>query len=327
MVSEIQTSRAGTSAEKKPKYRSKRRDLLDPAAEQRGLKVSIGATVVIGVMGIGGGLMMGSRAIMFDGMYSFVDVLLTCGALAVSKLVVREPTQQFQFGYWHLEPMVGSVQSAILVTACLYGAVNAVQGLIGGGYEVSFGWGALWSGIMGAAGMTMAVYIGRLAQVQRSLLLEIDYRSWLLSGVLSLALLVAYGLAFALQDTAYQGWAPYIDPAMLLVLSVALLPMPLKVLFDAMRDVLRVAPEGLDRQVRLVMDELVRERGFTRYTSYVSQMGRLQFVEIHILVPRGFTIGTVDTVDGLRREISGRLGATWPEVWLTVDMTANSEWI
>lgn len=328
MASQAQTSPiTGTSSTKKPKYRATRRDLLDPAVEQRALKVSIAATVVIGVMGIGAGLMIGSRAIMFDGMYSFVDVMLTFGSLAVSKLVTREPSKLFQFGYWHFEPMVGAVQAAILATACLYGVINAVQALLGGGYDVSFGYGVLWAGAMGVLGMAMAAYINRLARSQRSLLLEIDYRSWLLSGVLSLALLASYGIAIWLKDTAYREFVPFIDPLMLLLLSLALLPMPVKILSEAMRDVLEVAPEELDRQVHAVMGELVRDRGFLKYSSYVSQVGRVRFVEIHILVPPGFRVETVDAVDNLRREIEKRLDAAWPHVWLTVDMTANPEWI
>jgi cation diffusion facilitator family transporter len=309
------------------KRRTTRQDLLDPAIEQWALKVSIAATSLIGVMGIAGGLMIGSRAIMFDGMYSFVDVILTFGSLAVSRLVTREPSRQFQFGYWHLEPMVGAVQSALLATACLYGVVDAIQALLSGGYDVSFGSGAIWVGVMGVLGMAMAAYINWLARSQRSLLLEIDYRSWLLSGVLSLALLASYGIAIWLKDSTYRHWVPYIDPAMLLLLSLALLPMPVKTLFDAMRDVLEVAPEELDRKVHLVMDQLVRERGFLKYSSYVSQVGRVRFVEIHILVPRGFKVHTVDDVDNLRRELETQLDAAWPQVWLTVDMTANQEWI
>jgi cation diffusion facilitator family transporter len=316
-----------TSTTEEPKRRTRRRDLLDPAVEQRTLKVSIAASALIGVMGIGGGLSIGSRAIMFDGMYGFVDVMLTFGSLAVSKLVTREPSPQFQFGYWHLEPMVGAIQSAILATACLYGVVNAILALMSGGYDVAFGYGALWAGVMSVLGMAMAAYINWRARSQRSLLLEIDYRSWLLSGVLSLALLASYGTAIWLRDTAYREWVPYIDPAMLLVLSFALLPMPVKILYDAMRDVLEVAPEELDRRVRALMDELARDRGFLKYSSYVSQVGRVRFIEIHILVPRGFKVGTVDTVDSLRREIETRLDAAWPHVWLTVDMTANAEWI
>lgn len=316
-----------TSPRRTTKYRNRRADLLDPAAEQRALLLSIVATAFIGMMGIGGGLVIGSRAILFDGMYSVVDILLTCGALGVSKLVIREPSQHFQFGYWHLEPVIGAIQSAILATACLYGVANAVQGLIGGGYDVDHGYGAVWAAVMGASGVVMALYIRRIARLQRSLLLEVDYRSWLLSGLLSLTLLVAYGIALALADTPYRQLVPYIDPAMLLILCLALLPMPLKILFDTSRDILRVAPQELDAKVRAVMDELVEERGYLNYTSYVSQVGRVRFVEIHILVPPGFHVGTVDEVDALRHLIATRLDATWPEVWLTVDMTAKPKWI
>lgn len=300
---------------------------MESMSEQRALKLSIIVTMVIGVAGVVGGFVIDSQAIMFDGMYSFVDVLLTAGALAVSKLVTREPSRQFQFGYWHLEPMIGAVQAAILATACLYGVINAIQALISGGYYVAFGYGTLWAGVMAALGMAMAAYINRVARSQRSLLLEIDYRSWLLSGMLSLALLASYGIALWLEETPYRDWVPLVDPTMLLLMSLALLPMPVKILLGAMEDVLEVAPEALDRQVHAVMNELVRERGFLKYTSYVSQVGRVRFVEIHILVPPGFQVGTVDTVDNLRREIATRLDAAWPQVWLTVDMTANPEWI
>ena len=180
---------------------------------------------------------------------------------------------------------------------------------------------------MGAVGVAMALYIKRIAHLQRSLLLEVDYRSWLLSGLLSLSLVIAYGAALALVDTPYQQWVPYIDPAMLLAMCLVLMPMPLKILFATSRDLIRLAPQELDQQVRAVMDALVQERGFRQYTSYVSQVGRVRFVEIHILVPPGFPVGTVDEVDALRQHIASQLDATWPQVWLTVDMTAKPDWI
>jgi cation diffusion facilitator family transporter len=328
MATDCQSNTSLTASTKNVSKRpAPRNDLPDPTAEQRALKVSIAATVLIGAIGIAGGLAIGSRAIAFDGMFSFVDILLTCGSLAVSKLVTREPSRQFQFGYWHFEPMVGAVQSAVLATACLYGVINAIQALISDSYDVSFGYGTFWAAVMGVVGMAMAAYIRRHARFQQSLLLEIDYRSWLLSGVLSLALCASYVVAMWLEDSPYRTWVPYIDPIMLLVLSFALLPTPLKILLEALRDVMEVAPEDLDRQVHTVMADLVRDRGFLKYTSYVSQVGRVRFVEIHILVPRGFRVKTVDMVDNLRMEIAARLDAAWPHVWLTVDVTANPDWI
>ena len=300
---------------------------MGPTSEQGALKLSIVVTALTGLAGIAAGFMIGSRAIMFDGMYSFVDVMLTFGALAVSKLLIQEPTRRFQFGYSHLEPLVGVVESAVLATACVYAVINALQGLASGGHAVSYGFGLVWAGIMSVSGMAMAVYMGRLARAQGSILLEVDARGWLLSGLLSMALLAAFGIAVALEDSAYSRWIPYVDPAVLLCMSVALLPVPLKTLFATLRHVLEMAPKDLDQRVRSVLDSLMRERGFSRYSSHVAQVGRVRFIEIHILVPADFRVETVQAVDDIRREIAVRLEASWPQTWLTVDLTADPEWM
>jgi cation diffusion facilitator family transporter len=300
---------------------------MNPALEQRALKVSILVTALTGLAGIAAGFLIGSRAIIFDGMYSFVDVMLTFGALTVSKLLIQEPTRRFQFGYSHLEPLAGAVESAILVTVCIYAAINGVQGLMSGGNVVSYGFGLIWAGALCVSGMAMALYIGRLARAQDSILLTVDARGWIMSGLLSLALLVAYSIALALENSAYSHWVPYVDPAVLLCMSLGLLPIPLKSLFATVRDVLELAPKELDRRVRSVLDTLTKERGFLRYSSHVAQVGRVRFVEIHILVAPDFRVETVRMVDDIRREIAARLDASWPQTWLTVDLTADPEWI
>jgi cation diffusion facilitator family transporter len=300
---------------------------MGPTTEQGALKLSILVTALMGLTGVAAGFMIGSGAIMFDGIYSFVDVMLTFGALAVSKLLNQEPTKRFQFGYWHLEPLVGVIESAILVTACVYAIINALQGLKSGGHSVSYGFGLVWAGIMCVSGVAMAAYVGRLARDQGSILLKVDSRGWLLSGLLSLALLVAYSIAVALDNSAYSHWVPYVDPAVLLCMSLALLPIPLKTLTAAIREVLEVAPQDLDQSVRSVLDDMTKERGFVRYSSHVAQVGRVRFVEIHILVPADYRVETVRAVDDSGWESAARREASWPQTWLTVDLTADPEWM
>ncbi|MGH8088027.1 MAG: cation transporter, partial [Stenotrophomonas sp.] len=79
---------------------------METTREQRVLKFSIGVTVAVSATGFTGGLLVGSQAILFDGVYSLVDVALTLVALAVLRLLGREGSSRFQYGYWHLEPMV-----------------------------------------------------------------------------------------------------------------------------------------------------------------------------------------------------------------------------
>ena len=173
----------------------------------------------------------------------------------------------------------------------------------------------------------MAAYVNRLARAQNSTLLAVDARSWLLSGLLSLALLLGYAIAVVLDRSGHSDWVPYIDSLVLLCMSMAVLPIPLVTLWGAARDVLQVAPQALDLRVRAVMDEVIRDRGYLGYSSHVAQIGRAKFVEIHILVSPDLRIETVTTVDALRREIAARLDAAWPETWLTVDLTADPAWM
>lgn len=301
--------------------------MKDAAAEQRALKLSIVVTGLAGTMDIAVGFAMGSRAIVFDGMYSLVDVMLTFGALAVSKLVMQEPSERFQYGYWHLEPLVGTVQSALLTLTCVYAVINGAQGLMSGGHRVAYGAGMVWAGMMAVACFGMAAYVSRIARRQASMLLDVDARAWLVSAFLSLGLMLAYGLAVVLARYGQEKWVPYVDPAVLLVLALALLPVPLKALLVAIRDVLEMAPEELDRKVRSIMDDLVEERGFLTYSSHVAQTGRGRFVEVHVLVSPDYPVRTVGEVDAIRREVSARLGASWPQVWLTVDLTSDPAYL
>lgn len=295
-------------------------------AEQNALKRSIAVTVVIGLLGIITGLITGSQALVFDGMYSFVDVMFTFASLAVSKLLTQEGSERFQFGYWHLEPLLIALGSSILVIACLYAAVNAIHDLLGGGRVVSYGLGAAWAGVLCVIGFAMTVHMGRHARRLKSGLLLLDMRSWMVAAFLSLALLLSFIFAVALEGTALERWVPYVDAIALLGMALAMLPVPLKTLRHAMREVLLVAPDDLDHRVRTLMDELVAERGFVDYSSYVAKIGRTRMVEIHVLVGPNTMIDTA-TADALRREVSRRLNATWPQFWLNIDFTADRAWL
>jgi cation diffusion facilitator family transporter len=295
-------------------------------AEQRTLKLSIALTIVLGIVGVASGLVTGSQAIIFDGMYSFVDVVPTVVSLLVVTLLARGSSHRFQYGYWHLEPLVAVLRDSILTIACIYAAIDAVNGLLGGGHDVAYGLAALWAAGLCLIGFAMTLYLSRRATALQSPMLELDARSWLISASLSLALLIGFAIAIALRGSAMERWVPYVDGIALLVMALIMLPMPVIGLWRSMTDVLQVAPEELSRRVHDLMDSLVRERGFVDYSSYVAKVGRGRFVEIHVLVQPDARIDTAQA-DAIRSEISARLDAGSQYFWLTVDFTADRRWL
>src|SRR6478735_11155997 len=111
---------------------------MQTTSEQRTLKVSIALTVLLGVLGVASGLVTNSQAIIFDGMYSFVDVVPTVVSLLVVKLIARGTTHRFQYGFWHLEPLVAVLRDSILAVACIYASVDAISTLASGGQQVEY---------------------------------------------------------------------------------------------------------------------------------------------------------------------------------------------
>lgn len=294
--------------------------------EQATLKFSIALTVLLGVVGVASGLATGSQAIIFDGMYSFVDVVPTIVSLIVVKLIAHGSSHRFQYGYWHLEPLVAVLRDSILTVACIYAAVDAINGLASGGNDVEYGIAALWAGALSVIGIAMTLFLHRRAQQLQSPMLKIDSRSWLVSACLSLALLLGFAFALGLHGTRFERWIPYLDGIALLIIAIAMLPVPLIGLWRSLSDVLQVAPDDLVSEVHSVMSSIVRERTFVDYSSYVAKVGRARFVEIHVLVAPDSRIDTA-AADSIRRDIAKRLNAVLPNFWLTVDFTADRTWL
>ena len=121
--------------------------MLEATAEQRLLRLSIGVTVVVSLFGVVFGLLSGSLSIVFDGVFSAIDAAKMSGlALFVSRLVSRDSVnRRFQFGYWHIEPMVLAFNGGTLMLLCFYAFLNAVASFLEGGRQLAFDWAIVYA--------------------------------------------------------------------------------------------------------------------------------------------------------------------------------------
>lgn len=299
---------------------------LDTLQEQQLLRLSIWLTVVLAVLGLFVGVWVGSESIIFDGLFSGVNVLMTSAALLVAKLVAREGSRRFQYGYWHLEPLVSAFNGTVMALICLVAFVNGVNGLRGGGQAVELGLASAYTVIACVASLVMYLYVLRASQGLNSELLRIDAREWLIEGVLTAAIFVGFVIAALLDNTDGASLAPYVDPVIVMVLALLLLPVPLGIVRRALREVFLMAPAELDAQVREVLAEIGRRYGFQDARSYVAKSGRVRYIDINIITPPDFEVAGVAGLDQIREEIRRGLDDPGTQLWLTVSFTADPKW-
>ncbi|ACK49329.1 cation diffusion facilitator family transporter [Methylocella silvestris BL2] len=298
----------------------------DVGAEQNLLRLSIAVTLGLGALGLIAGLVIGSRSILFDGFYSVVDVAMTSLALIVSKLLTRDGSRRFQFGYWHFEPIVAAFNGTILTLSCIYAFFDAVSLLMQGGHRVEFGPAALYAIISCAVCLAMAVRMRRAGEALNSELLRVDARGFLIGGAVSLALLVSFLGAMALERANHGSLSPYVDPIVLAAVIVVLAPIPIMTVVRGVKEIFLVAPKALDQEVRRVLEAANVRHGFAGFTSYVAKTGRARFIDAYFLVPPGFPATSIEVFDHIRDEIAAELEEKETPLWLNISFTADRKW-
>lgn len=306
-------------------------------AEQKVLKYSIVATIMLAIAGVVTGIVTGSSSIIFDGMYSSIDCLFSLAALLVVRLIHIDVNrrkrkapkfmERFQFGFWHLEPMLLAINGLALLIAVFYALSEAFSTILNGGHTPNLGYAAWFTLFAVILCFGMAIYEYQKNKKIGSAFITIDVKSWIVSGAISFALLCTFIFAHFVQNTSYQWLLPFFDPVALAFIAICMFPMPVKTVAKALRDVLMITPEALDDHVNSIVDSIVEKYNFVGSQNYVACVGRSTMIEIHLILPENYQIGCVETLDKIRSEIGDMIGEASPDRWLTVSFTAEPKWV
>lgn len=290
--------------------------------EQKLLLRSACATAVLAILGVFLGLMSGAQSLVFDGMFEAIDTFMAVLAWHASRLIGRGADCRFQFGYWHLEPILSLVSSMVRLFVCAYGLLGGVSSLMNGGRIIHYDLAITSAAISSCVSVGAFFYVQQRRRGLESSLLEADARGWLFGGLMSVGLCTSFLLAWALEGTSAAWMMPYIDPVVLILLIGAMLPYPICAIYRAGRNILQVAPRDLDQQVRNLAKKMVAKHGFLDHQSYVARIGRARFVEIGFITRSEHAGFTVAELDKIRGEVAAEMGGLRTTDWLTVYFTA-----
>lgn len=308
---------------------------FDITTEQGLLRTSIAVTLFIASIGIAFGLASGSFSIVFDGVYSLVDASMSGLSLMVVRLITshasslqmsRKLRERFTMGFWHLEPMVLALNGILLSGVAIYALINAVSSLLEGGRHLEFGIAMVYAALTVTACVTIAVIEGKANRKLRSDFVAMDVKGWVMSASITAALQIAFCFGYAVQGTSLEWVSPYIDPAVLALVCLVIVPLPMSVVRQALADIFLVTPGDLKQHVDVVAQAFVERHGLQSYRAYVAKVGRSREIELYFIVPPQMAAKTIEQWDAWRNEIGEAIGGEGPNRWLTVVFTGDPEW-
>ena len=158
-------------------------------------------------------------------------------------------------------------------------------------------------------------------------LVRAEAAEWLGDTLLSVGVLVGFGVALVLQSTGHDDVAAYVAPAMVVVVSAAFLRVPARLVAGGLREVLAMAPPPAMLAELQACVDAVRDR-FRLAESFLraSKVGGRVDVEVDYVVGADSAVRTVADCDVVRQDLHDRLTALGYGTSVVVAFTADRRW-
>ena len=295
--------------------------------ENKILKLSVIGALFFALLGIAWGWALDSEIIIFDGLYSFISVILSMASLFISNYIARKDNDKFPFGKSILEPLIISIKSLIILLMCLYSLRNAIISIANGGNTVQYGFAMIYSIISVVGCGIITTYMIVKGKKISSELIEAESNQWLMDTLLSGAVLVGFLIAMVLGKTKYQYLTPYIDPIMTVVVSALFLKLPIVTFIKSFKELICVkADDNINDDIYVLVKEIQEEYNFEDSIARVSKVGRELRIEIDFIYNDESKLKSLDQMDNVREEINEAIKHIKYNKWLNVSFTGDRKW-
>ena len=291
-------------------------------SEARALRLSVYASLLVGVVGVVWGLVADARIVLFDGIFTIFGTALSGLSLLASWAAGLEPDERYPFGREAVIPVAIVVQGAALTATLFYAAFDSISLLLAGGTDAApasvVGYGVL------TLVVAIAVMLGLPRLAPRSELAAAEADQWKAGALLSAIIAVGAAAATGADTLGWDAVVRYADPVLVLVAVAVLAPVPWRLLTSGGREILEAAPpaevsRGIEAEARRVAGEFGLGEPIVRAT----KLGRRLYVEVDFLVGAGEW--DVSEEDKVRRSLIAGLDPLGYDVWANVELTTDPD--
>lgn len=295
--------------------------------ESKILRMSVLGALGFAILGIAWGIISQSEMIIFDGMYSFVSLILSLIALYISNYISKKDADKFPFGKHMLEPIVIAFKSLVIAYMCLSSFIGAIKQIVLGGNEVEYGFALVYA-LISVIGCGIIYFImKRRGKKTSSELINAESAQWLMDGLLSLAVLVGFIIASLLSKTSLSYLNKYIDPFMVVITSAFFIRVPVKTFIKSFKEIISVkADDSINEEVYNLVKTIEDEYNFEESITRVSKAGTSLRIEIDFVYNNDTNINDLDDMDCLREKLNEELKHISYKKWLSVTFTGDRKW-
>jgi cation diffusion facilitator family transporter len=287
-------------------------------------KISIAGACFMALLGLTFAYITSSSAILLDGLFSLINLFMSVLTLKVAKLLTSPGNDKFHFGFTQTEPLLNTFKGLVIAGVMIYAFSGALNAMFKGGRPILFGKAILYAVISVIGCAIIALKLKNRATNHNYPLLELEAKGWIIDTLLSSVALLTFIAGYYISKTNLNHLVNYIDPTLVIVISIALFPIPYKTLKSSIRDLLLYAPPlTVQEDIVQYLEQEPRIQASENFDIKSAKMGRYYYVEIIVLVNKENSVLNIKDFDTIRDKIHNDLKKKYPKLFFSMEFTAD----
>ncbi|MEB3310931.1 MAG: cation transporter [Snowella sp.] len=279
------------------------------------------------ILGIGVGLWIESDAVMLDGFFNTVNLIMACATLYISRLLQKPEGKQFNFGYTGFVPLLNLCKGLLVFGVSIFAFTGSLGALFHGGVPAKTGTAVIYAAIAATVCLIVALIQRNLANKTQSPIVIVDAQNWLINGMISLAVGIAFGFATWLGTTPFKAFVPYSDPTIVIILVLISFPIPISVILTSVKQLMLGAPrKDLQQRIYSIIQEGIKAYPCERYVLRMAETGSVIYLHFYWLLPSNHQGMPLTELDRIRQEINQLLQQEFPEMIIDLIFTQDQGW-
>jgi len=285
--------------------------------EKKSIIISIIGLFILSAVGVTSGILTDSATLIIQTFLYIIDVIVAFLSLRILKKLANPPDENYHFGYYKLEPVLINTQGALMIAGAVIGIMFAIQDII---HEDNV---QNYPLIFSAACLVLLInfsiwfYLYVNYKKTGSSFLKAASMQWMSNLYETLGIICGFLISYLMHhygSPPVASIAPYVDPAMAIILSLLILKIPVKLYKESLVDLLDANPgQDISAEItdftRKVLWEKFNLDG--KITIKLRKAGRKMFVVLFFNVPADYPF---DRVHVIMQTLNDEIGKSFKNI-------------
>ena len=255
-----------------------------------------------------------------------VEILMVFVSLSLVPLMYKPSSESHPFGYQQIESLFVVVKGAIMIAVTVGLIINNIQIIFHGGQHVNFSMVAYFE--MSATLVSIAVIflLRRMNSKLTSPIVIMEIQEWQIDSVASFGMCIAFFLPQIITGEWFQPLIPYLDPILAIILSLFMLPVPIKTVITGLRDLFLLPPEEETvQEIKDIVSPILATYGDTKLYYDILRTGRKLWISVYITMNRDMI--SISKFKSVQKEIIQALSKEYQDFYfeLLPDIEYNGD--